>query len=244
MLPIRCFFGKSVDITHTCWTEIIQRGFNPNRSLGLAWILSFRRVDFVWLLTKKWARCLPNWGTMLAQHGHGACPGWAELTTDSCPISSCCNIRIPAFRLLPMHGTKKYRPRKRPERYSFFEPYTPAARIHLPLAARIRSPDMLTCNQTIQTIENNHLVANCLYIKALQQKTRRSDDFDVFFEIIDTSSYFTTLMTRGATLLPSMRTRKTGALTSEREVRADVICRDERRRPAVLYTLRTAPTAF
>ena len=30
--------------------------------------------------------------------------------------------------------------------------------------------DMLTCNQTIQTIENNHLVANCLYIKALQQK--------------------------------------------------------------------------
>ena len=23
---------------------------NPNRSLGLAWILSFRRVDFVWLL--------------------------------------------------------------------------------------------------------------------------------------------------------------------------------------------------
>ncbi|KIP62251.1 hypothetical protein ST45_05680 [Prevotella pectinovora] len=24
--------------------------FNPNRSLGLAWILLFRRVDFVWLL--------------------------------------------------------------------------------------------------------------------------------------------------------------------------------------------------
>ncbi|MCI6048818.1 MAG: hypothetical protein MR736_09710, partial [Prevotella pectinovora] len=24
--------------------------FNPNRSLGLAWILFFRRVDFVWLL--------------------------------------------------------------------------------------------------------------------------------------------------------------------------------------------------
>ena len=23
---------------------------NPNRSLGLAWILFFRRVDFVWLL--------------------------------------------------------------------------------------------------------------------------------------------------------------------------------------------------
>ena len=23
---------------------------NPNRSLGLAWILLFRRVDFVWLL--------------------------------------------------------------------------------------------------------------------------------------------------------------------------------------------------
>ena len=23
---------------------------SPNRSLGLAWILSFRRVDFVWLL--------------------------------------------------------------------------------------------------------------------------------------------------------------------------------------------------
>ena len=24
--------------------------FNPNRSLGLAWILLFRRMDFVWLL--------------------------------------------------------------------------------------------------------------------------------------------------------------------------------------------------
>ena len=139
---------------------------------------------------------------------------------------------------------KKYRPRIKPERYSFFEPYTPAARIRLPLAARIRSPDTLTCNQTIQTIENSHLVANCLYIKALQQKPDNLTISTVFFVFIDTSSYFTTLMTRGATLLPSMRTRKTGALTSEREVRADVICRDERRRPAVLYTLRTAPTAF
>ena len=106
MLPKRCFFGKSVDITHICWTEIIQRVFNPNRSLGLAWILSFRRLDFVWLLTKKWARCLPNLGTLLTQHGHGAYPGWAELTTDSCPIRTYCNIRIPAFRLLPMHGKK------------------------------------------------------------------------------------------------------------------------------------------
>ncbi|WP_288309983.1 hypothetical protein, partial [uncultured Prevotella sp.] len=26
--------------------------FNPNRSLGLAWILLFRRVDFVWILMK------------------------------------------------------------------------------------------------------------------------------------------------------------------------------------------------
>ena len=25
-------------------------GFNPNRSVGLAWILLFRRMDFVWLL--------------------------------------------------------------------------------------------------------------------------------------------------------------------------------------------------
>ena len=28
----------------------MDNGFNPNRSLGLAWILLFRRVDFVWLL--------------------------------------------------------------------------------------------------------------------------------------------------------------------------------------------------
>ena len=171
-MPKRCFFGKSVDITHICWTEIIQRVFNPNRSLGLAWILSFRRLDFVWLLTKKWARCLPNLGTLLTQHGHGAYPGWAELTTDSCPIMAYYNIRIPAFRLLPMHGKKNI--------------------------------------------------------------AQEKDLSDILF--LDTSAYFTTLMTRGATLLPSMRTRKTGALTSEREVRVDVICRDERRRPAVLYT--------
>ena len=63
-----------------------------------------------------WATCLPNWGTVLAQHGHAACPGWADFMSDSCPISSYCNIRIPAFRILPTHR-KKYRPRIKPERY-------------------------------------------------------------------------------------------------------------------------------
>ena len=28
----------------------VKSVFNPNRSLGLAWILFFRRMDFVWLL--------------------------------------------------------------------------------------------------------------------------------------------------------------------------------------------------
>ena len=30
--------------------EFALRIINPNRPLGLAWILIFRRVDFVWLL--------------------------------------------------------------------------------------------------------------------------------------------------------------------------------------------------
>ena len=42
-----------------------------------------------------WARCLPNRGTVLSQHGHGAFPWWAEKMSDSCPKSSWCNIHIP-----------------------------------------------------------------------------------------------------------------------------------------------------
>ena len=34
-----------------------------------------------------WARCLPNWGTLLAHHGQRACPCWADLLSDTCPIS-------------------------------------------------------------------------------------------------------------------------------------------------------------
>ena len=52
----------------------------------------------------KWARCLPNWGNVLAHHGHGACPCWAELLSDTCPIYSFCNTHIPVFRLLPTHA--------------------------------------------------------------------------------------------------------------------------------------------
>ena len=36
---------------------------NPNRSLGLAWILFFRRVDFVWLL-------MSNSGLLRIKNGH------------------------------------------------------------------------------------------------------------------------------------------------------------------------------
>ena len=117
---------------------------NPNRLLGLAWILFFRRVDFVWLLMsnsellriknkqktpykkqktassykilslnglmtvlglyKKWARCLPNRGKLLSQQGHAACPCWAELLSDTCPISSFCSTHITVFRILPTHA--------------------------------------------------------------------------------------------------------------------------------------------
>ena len=44
--------------------------------------------------------------------------------------------------------------------------------------------DTLACNQTIQTITNNRQTANCLYIKALQQKTRQSDNFDRFLKLL------------------------------------------------------------
>ena len=27
-------------------------------------------------------------GTVLAHHGHGACPGWADFVSDTCPIHS------------------------------------------------------------------------------------------------------------------------------------------------------------
>ena len=33
-----------------------------------------------------WAACLPNWGKVLTQQGHAACPCWAELLSDTCPI--------------------------------------------------------------------------------------------------------------------------------------------------------------
>ena len=44
------FFQKTLERRYMiiCSTQCCL--FNPNRSLGLAWILFFRRVDFVWLL--------------------------------------------------------------------------------------------------------------------------------------------------------------------------------------------------
>ena len=35
----------------------------------------------------KWARCLPNWGNVLAHHGHAACPCWADFVSDTCPFT-------------------------------------------------------------------------------------------------------------------------------------------------------------
>ena len=34
---------------------------------------------------KKWARCLPMLGNVLAPVGHGACPSWAESVYEKCP---------------------------------------------------------------------------------------------------------------------------------------------------------------
>ena len=34
---------------------------------------------------KKWARCLPMLGNVLAPVGHGACPSWAESVPEKCP---------------------------------------------------------------------------------------------------------------------------------------------------------------
>ena len=31
---------------------------------------------------------MPNWGKLLSHHGHAACPGWADLVSDTCPIYS------------------------------------------------------------------------------------------------------------------------------------------------------------
>ena len=46
----------------------------------------------------KRARRLPNWGKVLAQHGQRACPGWADLLSDVCPISDYCNTHIPVLQ--------------------------------------------------------------------------------------------------------------------------------------------------
>ena len=45
-------------------------------------------------LGKNWARCLPNWGTVLTHPGHAACPGWAELQSGICPKV---NVVTPMF---------------------------------------------------------------------------------------------------------------------------------------------------
>ena len=51
-----------------------------------------------------WERCLPNRGKVLTQQGHAAYPGWADLLSDICPISDCCNTHIPVFMILPTHS--------------------------------------------------------------------------------------------------------------------------------------------
>ena len=56
------------------------------------------------LLYKKWAACLPMWGKVLTQLGQGACPCWAELLADTCPISSFCSTPIPFPWILPTHA--------------------------------------------------------------------------------------------------------------------------------------------
>ena len=47
---------------------------------------------------------MPNRGTLLTQQGHAAYPGWADLLSDICPISDCCNTHIPVFMILPTHS--------------------------------------------------------------------------------------------------------------------------------------------
>ena len=46
------------------------------------------KLEAQWLYVLKGARCLPNWGTLLSHHGQAACPRWAELVSDTCPIHS------------------------------------------------------------------------------------------------------------------------------------------------------------
>ncbi|KIP56564.1 hypothetical protein ST41_07155 [Prevotella pectinovora] len=44
------FFNWEIKTTILIISKTVSKPFIPNRSLGLAWILFFRRMDFVWLL--------------------------------------------------------------------------------------------------------------------------------------------------------------------------------------------------
>ncbi|WP_288967405.1 hypothetical protein, partial [uncultured Prevotella sp.] len=49
--------------------------------------ISYPEPQLILWFVLNWARCLPNWGNVLAHHGQRACPCWADLLSDGCPIS-------------------------------------------------------------------------------------------------------------------------------------------------------------
>ena len=70
------FFNWEIKTTILIISKTVSKPFNPNRSLGLAWILFFRRVDFVWLL-------MSNSGLLLIKNEQKS-PYKKQKTASSC----------------------------------------------------------------------------------------------------------------------------------------------------------------
>ena len=99
----------------------------------------------------KWASSLPKWGNVLAHHGQRACPCWADLLSDICPISSYCNTHIPVFWILPTQAIPV---------------------VWIPHTWEFFSPDNSFHQQTIQTIawqSSGSQLSVCQYVATKNQ---------------------------------------------------------------------------
>ena len=110
----------------------------------------------------KWASCLPKWGNVLAHHGQRACPCWADLLSDKCPISSYCNTHIPVSWILPTQAIPVvWIPHT-------WESFSSDNSFHLII---------LFISKPSRQLPDNRKTVNYLSIRILRRKTRQSDSF-------------------------------------------------------------------
>ena len=126
------------------------------------------------LLYKKWAACLPNWGKVLTQLGHAACPCWAELLSDTCPIYSFGNTHIlfPGFCQRMQFLSSEFLSSNEATKNPLFW------KSKIQASTNVRFGRILFISKPSRQSPDNRIEANYLSVRILQQK--KPDNLTVF----------------------------------------------------------------